>query len=93
LPGIEIFLVELIDGIIDAVDAYCETIAFNNSQITALFETAASLDLPVKLHADQLSDSGGAELAANFVFEVVCCKSLLNLRLHRVASIHHSDHK
>ena len=53
-------------GLIDAVDAYCETIAFNNSQITALFETAASLDLPVKLHADQLSDSGGAELAANF---------------------------
>ena len=53
-------------GLIDAVDAYCETIAFSNSQITALFESATSLDLPVKLHADQLSDSGGAELAANF---------------------------
>ena len=53
-------------GLIDAVDAYCEQIAFNTSQIAKLFEKAASLNLPVKLHADQLSDSNGAQLAADF---------------------------
>ncbi len=52
-------------GLVDAVDAYCENIAFSTDQIARLFETAKSLNLPVKLHADQLSDSGGAELAAS----------------------------
>jgi len=55
------------EGLVDAVDAYCESIAFSTDQIARLFETAQSLHLPVKLHADQLSDSGGAELAANFL--------------------------
>ncbi len=50
----------------DAVDAYCESIAFSSTQIARVFETASTLGLPVKLHADQLSDSGGAELAAQF---------------------------
>ena len=50
----------------DAVDAYCESIAFNVPQIAKIFRCAQSLGLPVKLHADQLSDSGGAELAAQF---------------------------
>jgi imidazolonepropionase len=50
----------------DAVDAYCESIAFSTSQIAELFARAAELGIPVKLHADQLSDSGGAELAAQF---------------------------
>ncbi|MDA0681030.1 MAG: imidazolonepropionase [Proteobacteria bacterium] len=50
----------------DAVDAYCESIAFSVKQIGRVFETARSLGLPVKLHADQLSDCGGAELAAEF---------------------------
>ena len=50
----------------DAVDAYCETIAFSAAQVGRVFETAQSLGLPVKLHADQLSDGGGAELAASF---------------------------
>ncbi|MCH6548263.1 MAG: imidazolonepropionase [Proteobacteria bacterium] len=53
-------------GLVDAVDAYCESIAFSTDQIARLFETAQALNLPVKLHADQLSDSGGAELAASF---------------------------
>ena len=53
-------------GLIDAVDAYCEKIAFNNNQITKLFTKATSLGLPVKLHADQLSNSNGAKLAADF---------------------------
>lgn len=50
----------------DAVDAYCESIAFSAPQITKLFTAAAKHALPVKLHADQLSDGSGAELAASF---------------------------
>jgi len=50
----------------DAVDAYCEPIAFSTEQVGRVFQKASSLGLPVKLHADQLSDSGGAELAASF---------------------------
>lgn len=50
--------------LVDAVDAYCERIAFSPAQVGKLFRRAASLGLPVKLHADQLSDAGGAELAA-----------------------------
>lgn len=53
-------------GLVDAVDAYCERIAFSPEQIASVFECAKSLHLPVKLHADQLSDGGGAELAARF---------------------------
>ena len=50
----------------DAVDAYCESIAFSAEQVARLFESARALGIPVKLHADQLSDGGGAELAASF---------------------------
>jgi imidazolonepropionase len=50
----------------DAVDAYCEKIAFSNAQVARVFAAATDLGLPVKLHADQLSDMGGAELAAGF---------------------------
>lgn len=53
-------------GLADAVDAYCESIAFSPAQVETLFAKAAELGLPVKLHADQLSDSGGAALAARF---------------------------
>lgn len=52
--------------LVDAVDAYCETIAFSASQVEKLFDKAKSLNIDVKLHADQLSDCGGAELAASF---------------------------
>ncbi|MFW5834749.1 MAG: imidazolonepropionase [Pseudomonadota bacterium] len=54
------------DGLIDAVDGFLETIAFDARQIERLFTAAANLGLPVKLHADQLSDGGGAVLAARF---------------------------
>ena len=50
----------------DAVDAYCESIAFSGPQVAKLFAAAKQHGLPVKLHADQLSDCGGAELAAHF---------------------------
>ena len=53
-------------GLADAVDAYCESIAFSPQQIARLFERANELGLPVKLHADQLTDGGGAELAARY---------------------------
>lgn len=54
------------EGLADAVDAFCENIAFTPSETRRVFETARSLGLPVKLHADQLSDLGGAALAAEF---------------------------
>jgi len=50
----------------DAVDAFCENIAFTPSEVRRVFETARALGLHVKLHADQLSDLGGAALAAEF---------------------------
>ena len=50
----------------DAVDAYCEPIAFTSEEVSRVFASAAAAGLPVKLHADQLSDSGGAALAARF---------------------------
>lgn len=53
-------------GLADAVDAFCERIAFSPDQTARVFERAAALGLPVKLHADQLSDRGGAALAARF---------------------------
>ncbi|MEX0976936.1 MAG: imidazolonepropionase [Woeseia sp.] len=52
-------------GLVDAVDAYCERIAFSSAQVARVFERASSLGLPVKLHADQLSACGGAQLAAS----------------------------
>jgi imidazolonepropionase len=54
------------EGLVDAVDAFCERIAFNASQTERIFRKARELKLAVKLHADQLSDSGGAALAARF---------------------------
>jgi imidazolonepropionase len=54
------------EGLADAVDAFCERIAFSPAQTRRVFERARELGLPVKLHADQLSDLGGAALAAEF---------------------------
>lgn len=54
------------EGLVDAVDAYCEPIAFSTDEVARLFDRARALGLPVKLHADQLSDGGGAALAARF---------------------------
>ena len=54
------------EGLIDAVDAFCERIAFSAAQTRRVFSAARSLGLPVKLHAEQLSDTGGAELGSEF---------------------------
>jgi len=53
-------------GLADAVDAFCETIGFTPAQTRRVFAAARVHGLPVKLHADQLSDTGGAALAAEF---------------------------
>ncbi len=53
-------------GLADAVDGFCENIAFSPDQIRRVFETAKKYALPVKLHAEQLSNQGGAKLAAEF---------------------------
>jgi imidazolonepropionase len=54
------------EGLVDAVDAFCEHIAFSPAQVARVFEAAHQLGLPVKLHAEQLSDSGGAAMAADW---------------------------
>lgn len=53
-------------GLIDAVDVFCEKIGFTPAQTTRVFEAARRLGLPVKLHAEQLSDQGGAALTAQY---------------------------
>lgn len=63
LPGMEAAHAE---GLIDAVDGFCEGIAFSPAQIAGVFDRAGALGLPVKLHAEQLSNLGGARLAAGY---------------------------
>lgn len=60
LPGLHA------EGLVDAVDAFCEHIGFSTAQTRRLFDCARALGLPVKLHADQLSDGDGAALVAEF---------------------------
>lgn len=54
------------EKLVDAVDAFCEHLAFSPQQVARVFTTAQSLGLPVKLHAEQLSSLGGGRLAAQF---------------------------
>ena len=53
-------------GLIDAVDVFCERIAFSLAETEQVFQAAQALGLPVKLHAEQLSDMGGSALAARY---------------------------
>lgn len=62
----EILPAVAVEGLADAVDAFSERIAFSTEQTARVFDTAKALGLPVKLHADQLSDMGGAALAARY---------------------------
>jgi imidazolonepropionase len=71
--------------LVDAVDAFCERIAFNTAQVERLFEKAAQLGLPVKLHAEQLSNSAGAQLAAQF--KALSCDHLEHLSPEGVAGM------
>jgi len=63
LPGLDAAQAQ---GLVDAVDGFCEGIAFSPAQIARVFERAKALGIPVKLHAEQLSNLGGAALAASF---------------------------
>jgi len=54
------------EGLVDAVDVFCERIAFSLDETERVFQAARALGLPVKLHAEQLSDMGGAALAARY---------------------------
>jgi len=55
------------EGLVDAVDGFCEGIAFSVDEMRRVFDRAQSLGLPVKLHAEQLSNLGGARLAASYL--------------------------
>lgn len=54
------------EGLVDAVDGFCETVGFSAAQMARVFEAAQDLNLPVKIHAEQLSDQGGAAMAAGY---------------------------
>ncbi|WP_167645649.1 imidazolonepropionase [Mameliella alba] len=54
------------EGLVDAVDGFCEGIAFSPAQIARVFDVAQTLNIPVKLHAEQLSNLGGAAMAAGY---------------------------
>ena len=54
------------EGLVDAVDGFCETVALNVEQLTEVFNLAQKLNLPIKLHAEQLSHSGGVNLATSY---------------------------
>ena len=53
-------------GLVDAVDAFCENIAFNVNQVERVFQSAKKMGLPVKIHSEQLSHMGGTKLAADY---------------------------
>ena len=63
IPGLELANAT---GLVDAVDGFCEDIAFSSAQIERIFQAARRLSLPVKLHAEQLTDQKGALLVANY---------------------------
>ncbi|HEX4511109.1 MAG TPA: imidazolonepropionase [Burkholderiaceae bacterium] len=72
-------------GLVDAVDAFCERIAFSCAQTERVFQAARALGLPVKLHAEQLSDCGGAALAARF--HALSCDHLEHLGEDGIAAM------
>ena len=75
-------------GIACAMDVFCESIAFSTDQTKRLFTAATDIGLPVKLHAEQLSDSGGAALAAQF--NALSCDHLEYLSLDGVKAMAHA---
>jgi imidazolonepropionase len=72
-------------GLVDAVDAFCDTIAFNPAQTERVFQAAQRLGLPLKLHAEQLSDQGGAALAARY--GALSCDHLEHLSAAGIAAM------
>ena len=72
-------------GLVDAVDAFCDTIGFTPAQTERMFRAAQALGLPVKLHAEQLSDQGGAALAARY--GALSCDHLEHLSASGIAAL------
>jgi imidazolonepropionase len=72
-------------GLVDAVDAFCDTIGFTPAQTQRVFDAAQSLGLPVKLHAEQLSHQGGAELAAGY--GALSCDHIEHLSAEGIAAM------
>jgi imidazolonepropionase len=54
------------EGLVDSVDVFCESIGFTIEQSECVYQTASQLGLPVKMHAEQLSNCGGAQLACRY---------------------------
>ena len=75
-------------GLVDAVDAFCDTIGFTPAQTRRLFDAARALGLPVKLHAEQLSNQHGAALAAEY--GALSCDHLEHLDAQGIAAMHGS---
>jgi imidazolonepropionase len=73
------------EGLVDAVDAFCERIAFTPAQTRRVFEAARALGLPVKVHAEQLSDQGATQLAC--AFRALSCDHLEHLSDEGVAAM------
>jgi imidazolonepropionase len=76
------------EGLADAVDVFCDNIGFTPAQTRRVFEAARALGLPVKLHAEQLSDQGGAQLAAEY--HALSCDHLEYVSEAGVAAMAHS---
>ncbi len=76
------------EGLVDAVDAFCDRIGFTLAQTRRMFAAATALGLPVKLHAEQLSDQGGTALAASF--GALSCDHLEHLSAAGVAALIHA---
>jgi imidazolonepropionase len=72
-------------GLIDAVDVFCERIGFSLAETEQVFESARALGLPVKLHAEQLSDMGGAALAARY--HALSCDHIEHLSAQGIAAM------
>ncbi len=73
------------EGLVDAVDVFCERIAFTLAETEQVFQAAQALGLPVKLHAEQLSDMGGAALAARY--GALSCDHIEHLSAEGIAAM------
>ena len=73
------------EGLVDAVDVFCERIAFTLAETEQVFQAAQKLGIPVKLHAEQLSDMGGAQLAARY--GALSCDHIEHLSVDGVAAM------
>jgi imidazolonepropionase len=73
------------EGLIDAVDAFCERVGFSLAETEQVFQAARRLGLPVKLHAEQLSDMGGSALAARY--GALSCDHIEHLNAQGIAAM------